>query len=86
MSRCWMPCGRPAAGGVPGLVEVVEPLGGVEEVLEDLGAGDAGEALADGLAEAVQERPLGQLHGDDQWSLDLPGAEDGQEVGVADAP
>ena len=50
----------------------------------DLGCGDPGEALADGLAEAVQERPLGQLHRDDEIPPDLPSPERGQEVGVAD--
>ena len=70
--------------GVAGLVQVVEPPGRVQEMLVDLRRGDAGEPLAGGLAEAVQERPLGQFHRDDEVPPDLPGPEGGQKVGVAD--
>ena len=53
-------------------------------MLEDLRGRDAGEALADRLAEPVQQGPAGQLHRDDQPPLVPPRAEGGQQVRVAD--
>src|SRR5512135_84963 len=71
-------------GGMAGLVQVVDPLRRVQEMLEDLGGRDPPESLTDGLPETVQEGPFGQLHRDDEGVVALPGAEGGQQVGMAE--
>src|SRR3954468_5531140 len=91
-SRCWMPWGPLPPAGCRGSLRKTRALEASRECSKihgaggpgKLGGGDAGEALADGLAEAVQERAVGQLHGDDQAVADLPGAEGPQQVRVAD--
>jgi hypothetical protein len=54
-------------------------------VLQQFVPGDAGVADCLGLTQPVKEGAVGQFRGDDEEAIELPGAEDGQEVSVADA-
>src|SRR5262245_11420533 len=69
---------------VPGLVQVIEPLGCLSHVLQQLRAGDTSSSLRDALPETVEKCLVSQFHGDDQAVGDSPGPECCQEVGMAD--
>ena len=67
-------------------VHQVEHLGGLVHVAEQFVARDARHAAGRGIAEAVPEVAVGQLHDDQQPAFDDVVAFEGEQVGVADCP
>src|SRR5262249_44389895 len=64
-------------------IKVVEAAGRLLEVLDHFVEGDAGPAEHLSLVEPVEQRLVCQFHADHKEAVELPGAEEGYQVGVA---
>jgi hypothetical protein len=61
-------------------VEVVDALGCLAHVLQQLVEWNARAALSGGLIQAVEQSAVGQLHSHDEIGILLPGAERAEQI------
>src|SRR5262249_46603794 len=62
---------------------IIDPLGGLREILDQLDAGDARESFGLRLVQAILKSAICRFHADDQEIPHLPDPEQGVQIGMA---